>query len=323
MPSSIQKSLFELDAIFQGGDVHTADALAEKIGVSSRTVHRYIKRLRDDFGAPVAGGADGFRYERPFSLKPFELDERDLFALYSARSVLEPYRGTFLTSQIDARIAELTAGLLDRLPRDGLDLREYLSFHLTGVPSTELDSLMELLEASLMRQQLEIEYHTPGSASDRRRRVDPHALSNRDGVWYLVAYDHRRSKMIPFNISRMGKLRRTGRTFDRDPHFSLEQFFRDAFSVMRGGKPETVRIRFSKEKAHFLREREFHPTQVLQERDDGGVDCELTIDEPGEIMPFVLRFGAGAEVLEPAWLRDRLHDEARQLAYLYKDKNRS
>lgn len=317
MASTIQSALFRLDSLFQGGKSWTARALAAELGVSGRTVNRYIERLRQDFGAPVRGGVDGYSYEKPFSLKPFELSERDLFALYSARAVLEQYRGSFLTHQIDERIEELVAGLIDRLPSEGLDLREYLSFRLSGTPVTELDSLMELLEAALLRKQLELDYGTPGASSLARRRVDPHALTARDGVWYLVAFDHRRDKMIPFNVSRIRGFRRTGRDFERDPGFELDEHFRDAFGLIKGGTPETVRIRFSPEKAHFVREREFHPTQTLTERPDGGLDYEVTIAEPTEILHFVLGFGSGAEVLSPTWLRDHMREEIRQISSKY------
>ena len=130
---------------------------------------------------------------------------------------------------------------------------------------------MELLECALLRSRIELWYRTAGSSDEKRREVDPHALTNRDGVWYLVAYDHRRRKMVPFNVSRIVRFRPTGESFERDPAFDLEAHFTAAFSVMRGDRPaQKVRIRFSPEKAHFAREREFHPTQVLVEIADGG-----------------------------------------------------
>ena len=314
----IQHRLFQLDALFQRGRTWSAEELATELGTSGRTINRYVRRLREDFGAPVASSVAGYRYERPFTLKPLELDEKDLFALYSARAVLEQYRGSFLTRQIDERIEELVAGLVDRLPREGLDLSEYVSFRISGTPATELDQLMELLEAALLRRRLDLHYRTAGSAEPRKRRVDPYALTNRDGVWYLLGHDHLRGKVVPFNVSRIARFRRTDDTFERPEDFDPQEHFRDAFGVMRGDRPaQTVVVRFSPARAHIVREREFHPTQTLTEREDGGVDYRVEINEPTEILPFVLGFGSEAEILEPGWLREKMRDEAGALADRY------
>jgi len=314
----IQTRLFQLDGLFQRGRTWSAEELAGELGVSGRTVNRDVRRLREEFGAPVASSVAGYRYERPFTLKPLELDEKDLFALYSARAVLEQYRGSFLTRQIDERIEELVAGLVDRLPREGLDLSDYLSFRISGTPATELDQLMELLEAALLRRRLELHYRTAGSPDPRKRRVDPYALTNRDGVWYLLGHDHLRGKVVPFNVSRIARFRRTDDEFERPGDFDPQEHFRDAFGVMRGDRPaETVLVRFSPARAHIVREREFHPTQQLVEREDGGVDYRVEINEPAEILPFVLGFGRDAEIVAPAWLRQRMREEAEALARRY------
>jgi len=314
--------LYKLDDLLQGGRAWTARELARRLGVSGRTVARYVDRLRREFRAPVESSRAGYRYASSFSLSPVRYSERDLFALEAARSVLEQYRGSFLTRQIEERIEELARRLVDRLPEGEIDLAQYLSFRISGTPSTELDALMDLLECALLRKEIEIRYRSPGAREATPRRVRPHGLTNRDGVWYLVAHDERRGKMVPFNVARIGGLRRTGREFERDPGFRLEDHFREAFSVMRGERRETVRIRFAPEKAHFTRERQFHPDQVLHERPDGGIDFEVTVDEPAELVPFVLGFGAGAEVLEPAWLRERVHEELSkaQTPYLEGDR---
>jgi predicted DNA-binding transcriptional regulator YafY len=316
MSRSIQKLLFRLDDLLQGGSLRTARELADALGVSPRTVNRYVTRLRSEFGAPVEGGSAGYRYASPFTLRPIQYTERDLFALYAAQSVLRPLKGTFLTAQIRDRIREILRSMGDRTAREEVDLRDYLSFHTTGTPSEDLDALFDLLECALTRTVLRMRYRSLGAEEAAERRIDPYALSNRNGVWYLVAHDHRRGMLVHFNVARIEGFRRAG-TFERDPDFDLEAHFRGTFSVMRGESPETVRVRFRPGAARFLREREFHPSQVLVEREDGSVDFEVTVDHPEEVLYFVRGFGPDAEVLAPDWLRRRLSEESRALRRLY------
>ena len=61
MTGSIQRHLFRIDELLQGGKRHTASELARELGVSSRTVNRYTLRLKDDFGAPIEGDQGGMR----------------------------------------------------------------------------------------------------------------------------------------------------------------------------------------------------------------------------------------------------------------------
>jgi predicted DNA-binding transcriptional regulator YafY len=317
MSRSIQKLLFRIDELLQGGAVRTAADLAEALGVSSRTVNRYVTRLREEFGAPVEGSRDGYRYAAPFSLRPVRYSEKDLFALYAAQSILRPLRGTFLTEQIRERIREILRSMGDRVTREEVDLRNYLSFHQSGTPAEDLDGLFDLLECALSRTRLRIRYRSLGSERATERRVDPYALSNRNGVWYLIAHDHRRGKRIHFNVARIEGFRRAG-TFERDPRFDLEAHFRGSFSVMKGERPETVRIVLRREAARFVREREFHPSQVLRDLPDGSVEFEVTVDEPEELIHFVRGFGPAAEVLEPGWFRERMAIDADELGRIYR-----
>jgi len=316
MGRSIQKLLRRIDELLQGGQTRSAREIAEVLGVSTRTANRYAARLREEHGAPIEGTHEGYRYRTPFSLRPVRYSERDLFALYAARSVLRPLKGSFLTEQIDERIAELLASIAGRFSLTEIDLRNVLSFHVSGTPVDDLDILFDLLECALRATRIRIDYRSLGAAAPTRRQVDPYALTNRNGVWYLVAHDHRRHRKIHFNVARIEGFRRVG-TFEREPEFDLEAHFRGAFSVMKGDRAETVRIRFSAEAARFVREREFHPSQVLHEREDGGVDFEVTVDEPEELFYFARSFGSGAEILAPERLRRRMAEEIRRLHRVY------
>jgi len=80
-----------------------------------------------------------------------------------------------------------------------------------------------------------------------------------------------------------------------------------------GGRGAPVRIRFDAESARAARGRTWHPTQVIRAAPDGGVEMTLRARDEGEIARWVLSWGAHAWVIEPAQLRSRVREIAREI----------
>jgi predicted DNA-binding transcriptional regulator YafY len=78
-----------------------------------------------------------------------------------------------------------------------------------------------------------------------------------------------------------------------------------------------VRVRFSKERAPYIREACWHHSQSFSEEPDGSLLFEVDVNEPREVGWWVLQWGADAEVLEPESLRQELHVTAERLVELY------
>jgi predicted DNA-binding transcriptional regulator YafY len=81
----------------------------------------------------------------------------------------------------------------------------------------------------------------------------------------------------------------------------------------QGGFGEPVRIRFDAESAMAVRSRTWHATQIILSLPSGGVDMTLRARDEWEIARWVLSWGAHAWVIEPARLRSRVRDMAREI----------
>ena len=76
---------------------------------------------------------------------------------------------------------------------------------------------------------------------------------------------------------------------------------------------QAVRIRFDAESARTVRGRTWHATQVIRALPDGGVEMTLRARDDWEIVRWVLSWGAHAWVIEPALLRNRVRELAREI----------
>ncbi|MHB8223648.1 MAG: WYL domain-containing protein, partial [Desulfurivibrionaceae bacterium] len=70
-----------------------------------------------------------------------------------------------------------------------------------------------------------------------------------------------------------------------------------------------VKIRFSKEHAPYVLEREWHPGQTLDREKDGGVVLGFPALHLYEVRRWVLSWGSGAKVLAPKELVDAVREE--------------
>lgn len=68
-------------------------------------------------------------------------------------------------------------------------------------------------------------------------------------------------------------------------------------------------IRFSAERARWVRGEVWHPEQLEETLEDGRLQLTLAVSHEAEILMNILRHGAHAEVVEPEWLRERVREE--------------
>ncbi|MEE1758958.1 MULTISPECIES: helix-turn-helix transcriptional regulator [unclassified Streptomyces] len=209
--------------------------LAERLGVSRRTLRRDIERLRD-LGYPVhaARGAAGYRLGAGASLPPLLLDDEEAVAVVvGLRTAAE---GT-VTGVEEASLRALTK--LEQVLPSRLRHRVTTLHHATvragaaPAPKVSPDTLMAIAEACRRHERLRFDYAGPhtstpdpsaaepsapdASAAEpstpRVRTVEPHSLVSFDRHWYLVAWDTDRADWRTFRVDRLVPRTPTGPRF--------------------------------------------------------------------------------------------------------------
>jgi predicted DNA-binding transcriptional regulator YafY len=146
--------------------------------------------------------------------------------------------------------------------------------------------------------------------------VDPYHLANINGEWFLFGFCHLRHDLRTFVPTRIRAAQLTGKTFTRPKQFSLAKQLRDSFGVQSGHAEYEVVIWFNERVADYVREKKWHPSQTLRERDPG-VELRLKLSSLGEIQRWVLGWGANAVVVHPPELVEAVQTAARQMASHY------
>ena len=118
------------------------------------------------------------------------------------------------------------------------------------------------------------------------------------------------NQLITQAVERIQALELTEETFEIPQDLSVEERLEHSFGVIYED-PFDVKVQFSPEQAPYIRERIWHPTQQIEELEDGGIILSLHAGGQYEIKSWILGHGSSARVLEPDWLRDQVVEELR------------
>ncbi|MFF2995601.1 helix-turn-helix transcriptional regulator [Streptomyces sp. NPDC057950] len=180
--------------------------LADRLGVTPRTVRRDVDRLRE-LGYPVnasPGTGGGYQLGAGAELPPLLLDDDEAVAVAVG---LRTAAGQGIEGIGEASVralAKLEQVLPNRLRRRVSALNAFTVPMLRGPGPSAVDPavLTELANACRDRERLRFEYLDHGG-SPTRRTVEPHRLVCTEHRWYLVAWDVDRDDWRTFRVDRI------------------------------------------------------------------------------------------------------------------------
>ena len=309
--------MLHIHRALQAGGYPNATRLARELEVSSKSVHRDLEFMRDRLDLPVEFDRhrNGFFYSEQVSAFPtFQITEGELLAMMVAEKALQQYRGTTFERPLISAFRKLTASLPETVSITLSDWEQTISFRTSAEPILNLEIFDRLARATAARRELELTYRKPGRRVTEPRLVDPYHLANINGEWFLFGWCHLREDLRTFVPARILAVRETGRTFTRPKGFSLEQRLRDSFGVITGQEEHQVRIRFDDRVADYIREKRWHPSQQIEELEDGRLELRLVLSSLTEVHRWVLSWGGQAIPLAPPALVEMVRTAAERLA---------
>jgi len=211
--------LLRLLSLLQARRDWTGPALAERLGVSTRTVRNDMERLRN-LGYPVhatPGVAGGYRLGAGAQLPPLLLDDEEAVAVAVG---LRTAAGGTVTGIGETSVRALTK-LEQVLParlRHRVNALHTATVPIPGGgPTVDAEVLTTLAAVCRDRERLRFDYTTHDGTAITRT-VEPHRLAQARGRWYLVAYDIDKDDWRTFRVDRLHPKIPTGPRFTpREP----------------------------------------------------------------------------------------------------------
>lgn len=301
----------------------TAQELADELEVSPRTIYRDVESL-SGAGIPVyadRGPAGGYRLLEGYRTRLTGLTMGEAASLFLSGA---PAADLGLGAELAAAELKLLAALPKELAVRATQVRERFHLDVPGWfhPGDPVPHLEELADAVWNQQRIRVRYRRWGADPIVKRDLDPLGLVLKAGNWYLIARADGTDRT--YRVSRVLDLDRLPETFTRPDDFDLAAFWRaylDRFNDNLYSGEAVVRLSPDALRAsqHLvnpavgsaLRERADEPGE------DGWVRTVMPYESLRHALVDVMKLGAGAEVIEPPELRERVAETVREMAARY------
>jgi len=290
--------LLRLLSLLQSRRDWTGTEIADRLGVTTRTVRNDVERLRE-LGYPVdarPGVAGGYRLGSGGTLPPLLLDDEEAVAVaVGLRTAASGSIAGIEETSVRA-LAKLQQVLPSRLRHRVSAFQGYALAGTVRGPRVDPDVLTLIAGACRDHERLRFDYQTHAGATGRRL-VEPYRLVLERQRWYLVAWDTEREAWRTFRVDRIEPRPPTGPRFTPRPVPSDQEI---ADRVARGAGQATwqyqarVIVHASPE---YVRDRLPIPVEVQ------ALDRDRCVFEPGSDHPEMLALylgllGADFEVVD-------------------------
>lgn len=314
--ANVATRLITLILTLQNRPNQKAAGLADKLGVSVRTLHRYFEML-DEMGIPVyaeRGPYGGFSLVRGYKLPPLIFSIEEAIAIYMGTNLVSETWGELYRGAAQGAMAKIE-NILPNEQRDEINWarRSLVTKNLYRADLTSLSPIMEKLRsAAREHRQISMVYQGLANTKPGKRKVDPYALVFRSGWWYVVGYCHLRTALRTFRVDRIQKMTVLEQTFtmpDFDIHTYLEQEFKSQPALR-------AHLRFTPEAAYMVTSTR-SMWESIKENPDGSMDVTMTAPDLNWLASMTLSFANWVVVLEPQELRVMVQERAQSIVAQY------
>ena len=219
MPADLSptaRSLLALEVI-QNNPGITAQALADRLGVTDRAARRYVAILREA-GLPidsVSGPHGGYQVGRGLRLPPLMFTPAEAMGLIMA--VLEGHRGAADPADlVGAALAKILRVLPARVAGPVRAVREVTVPPSARDPQVSPELTNRLIEACTAARRVRLTYQA-GRGPDREMEVEPWAVVLRHGRWYLLGWSVARRARRVLRVDRIVSAHALTETFIPPP----------------------------------------------------------------------------------------------------------
>ncbi len=291
----------------------SAKELAEKYGVSVRTIYRDIDAL-NLAGIPVISypGING-----GFGLVSNYKIDRQLITFEEMKSLLTALKGVN-TALRDISIETLIEKVSSIVPENKRELmvthldRFSMDFSPWGTGSEKTENL-EILQKAVKDSEIISFSYFSNKYESTQRSVRPLNLFYRGYSWYLFGWCMLKNDYRIFKAGRIRELSLTGNIF-REKYLSYSRYI-----SLKKEKQEvrtiTLTLKFSPEIK--VKAEEYFPPSSLVPDKEGYLTAETDFPEDEWVYSLILSFGEFVEVIKPEYIRNIIREKAQKISEIY------
>jgi predicted DNA-binding transcriptional regulator YafY len=289
----------------QSKRVVKAQDLAERFGISLRSVYRDIRSL-EEAGVPLVGEAGvGYSIMEGYRLPPVMFTADEATAFITAEKLIENLTDPHTADQYKSALYKIKSVLRSDEKAHIEVLDEQISV-LTNpyLPETKQAALQPMLHAIARKQVLHIEYSTIYSEQKTTRDVEPVGVFFMSNNWYLIAWCRLRNDYRSFRTDHIRSLFLKDLAFDKK-HVTLKEYLKK-YSKEREMKLTEVKIAVQSDRVAHLGEQKFYHGFISQQEKNGMTELTFMVSSLEGIARWYMMFGDVGRIISPPSLKKRV-----------------
>jgi predicted DNA-binding transcriptional regulator YafY len=260
--------------------------------------------------------------ERRFSLsiRTFERDRNEIHTLYNVDIQFDFSKKVYYIandqqSDLNNRMLE-SMDLINSLKMVS-DISGFMIFEKRKAMGTHhfhglIHAIKNRIVIKLVHQKFEYDEPT-------ERLVEPLALKESRGRWYLAARGSSDNKLKTFGLDRILSFENTPGRFDYPRDLDVNEIFRDCFGIINPDheKPEDIILSFTPDQGKYIKTYPLHESQKIIKDTSDELRITLHLYITHDLMMEMLSHGDSVEVIEPKKLREAIIAASRNTFQLY------
>lgn len=290
--------------LLQSKKIVKAGYLAERFGVSLRTIYRDIRSL-EAAGVPIVGEAGvGYSIMDGYRLPPVMFTREEAGSFVAAEKLMQKFTDASLGGYFQSAIAKIKAVLRG----NEKDWIAALETQVWAAPREELfnkdiPNAMEILFNGIAeRKQVYLEYRSFAAEGAKARYIEPVGVFHQNNHWYINGFCHLRNEYRQFRTDRISAIAQTDIPFTRE--------HTDVYEVIPP-HPEHPKLRvvlaIDKSAIRYIGDGKKYYGFVSEKDLGDEVEMEFDTPEPAEALArWYLMFGDHARVVSPESFRNQV-----------------
>lgn len=290
----------------QAGRVVKAQELANRFGVSLRTVYRDIRSLEAS-GVPITGeSGSGYSLLDGYRLPPVMFTREEAGSFVAAEKLMQKFSDKTLGAYYQSAMYKVKSVLRGNA-KDlvaALETQVWVNFSQGDFNEQAPDALHILLDSMAEKLQVTLQYQTHYSDNATIRFIEPVGLFNENNCWYIMAFCHLRQDYRQFRTDRIVEIKKTRLPFTKE-HDNIEAHRKPADAAEK----TKVIIRIDKETAKYIRTGRKYYGFVSEKLVGEKIEMLFMTSDLQDGLPrWYLMFGDRAEIIEPLILKERVKE---------------
>jgi len=203
----------------------TGNEIAQKFGVSLRTIYRDIRKL-EQAGVPIiTEEGKGYTIMDGYTISPVQFQQEEVHALITAEKIIAKTKNQSLIENFGNALLKIKSTFRSNMQTKSELLEAKMHVFSTSKTYYDNNSLSVMQLAITNLNFVKIKYQKANNGEISVREIEPAAIFSFDEIWYIIAWCHLRNDYRNFRLDRVLDFKLLNKNFE-DRKFDLRDYFR-------------------------------------------------------------------------------------------------